>query len=80
MNAENGYKITRYLHNVRVCNPFDELDLQRCMCKLRRLHSQRLQVKHTFDILRILDFTIHCGMLRIPCTRTMKRQQIRSFH
>lgn len=56
MNAENGYKITRYLHNVRVCNPFDELDLQRCMCKLRRLHSQRLQVKHTFDIFKNIRF------------------------
>ena len=56
MNAENGFKITRYLHNVRTCNPFNEADLQRCMSKLRQLHSQRLQVKHTFDIFKNIEF------------------------
>lgn len=56
MNPENGYKITAYLEGARVCDPDNVEDLTRCMKKLRAFHEQGLQVKHTFDIFKQIEF------------------------
>lgn len=31
MSPETGYKITRFLDNARVCDPYAEEDVQQCM-------------------------------------------------
>lgn len=50
MNPENGYKITEYIPNVRVCD-FDSVeDLTKCMRKLRDFHSRKYTVDHEFDL------------------------------
>ena len=56
LNPENGYKITRYLEGVRVCNPDNTSDLEQCMAKLKSFHRMRLSVPHTFDIFERIDF------------------------
>lgn len=56
IEPENGYKITRYLEGVRVCDAGDEEDLGRCMEKLREFHNLRLSVYHTFDIFGQIQF------------------------
>ena len=56
INPENGYKITSFLENVRVCDPSSEADLKRCMKKLRGFHEMRISVGHTFDICRQIEF------------------------
>ena len=56
INPHNGYKITEYLEGARVCDPDDVMDLTRCMEKLRAFHAQGLQVEHTFDIFRQIEF------------------------
>ncbi len=56
IDPNNGYKITRYLENARVCDPLDENDLQRCMAFLRDFHDRGLQVEHEFDIFGKMDF------------------------
>ena len=56
INAETGYKITRYLPGVRVCDPEKEEDLQCCMAKLREFHRMHLQVEHRFDLWAQIDF------------------------
>lgn len=56
MNPENGYKITEYLDNARVCDPDNVEDLARCMEKLRKFHEEGLQVEHTFDIFKQIEF------------------------
>ena len=56
INPENGYKITAYLDNVRVCDPEDPEDLRKCMDKLRAFHEMRLTVDHTFDIFGQIEF------------------------
>ncbi len=56
INPENGYKITRYLNNARVCDPFCEEDIRRCMGKLKDFHSLNLKVNHAFDIFGQIDF------------------------
>ena len=56
INPDNGYKITAFLENVRVCDPSSEEDLKRCMKKLRGFHEMRISVDHTFDICRQIEF------------------------
>lgn len=56
INPENGYKITRFLRGIRVCDPDKTADLERCMEKLRDFHKMRLTVPHTFDIFGQIDF------------------------
>ena len=56
INPDNGYKITSFLENVRVCDPSSEEDLRRCMKKLRSFHEMRISVDHIFDIYGQIEF------------------------
>jgi len=56
INPDNGYKITKFLDGVRVCDSDDVEDLRRCMEKLRAFHGLRLTVPHTFDIFGQIEF------------------------
>ena len=56
IDPDTGYKITRYLRGVRVCDPGSEKDLIRCMRKLRQFHEMKLEVGHDFDIFGQIDF------------------------
>lgn len=56
INPDNGYKISKFLENSRVCNPLDITDLRKCMKKLRSFHDMNLQVNHTFEIFGQIDF------------------------
>lgn len=50
LNPANGYKITRFLPDARVCDPDSEDDLRRCMQKLRAFHALGLEVGREFNI------------------------------
>ena len=52
----SGYKITRFLSDVRECDSQNESDVRRCMEKLRSFHALRLYVGHCFDIFRQINF------------------------
>ncbi len=56
INPENGYKITKYLDGIRVCDADSVPDLERCMKKLREFHEMKLSVGHTFDIFGQIGF------------------------
>ena len=56
INPSNGYKITRFLEGIRVCDPDSVPDLRRCMEKLRQFHKMGLSVPHTFDIFGQIEF------------------------
>ena len=56
INPDNGYKITKYLENVRTCDPENISDLTKCMTKLRNFHEMHLTVDHDFDIFGQIDF------------------------
>lgn len=56
MNPENGYKLTKFLDGVRVCDAENEDDLIRCMEKLRGFHAMNLKVDHTFDLFERMEF------------------------
>lgn len=59
INPKNGYKITKYMENARVCNPLDDDDLKKCMSKLRDFHEMRLSVEHEFDVFAQIEFYEH---------------------
>jgi thiamine kinase-like enzyme len=56
IDAATGYKITRYLKNVRSCHPENEADVRLCMKKLHALHDMRLEVAHSFDIFQQIAY------------------------
>ncbi len=56
INPKNGYKITKYLEGIRVCDADSIPDLRRCMEKLRQFHEMKLSVPHTFDIFGQIEF------------------------
>lgn len=50
INPNNGYKITKYWLDARVCDPFDFDDVKKCFAKLKQFHSLKLKVSHEFDL------------------------------
>lgn len=56
MNPDNGYKITKFLSNTRVCDCENEEDLKIAMDKLRKFHSMELKVDHVFDVFEKIDY------------------------
>lgn len=56
INSKNGYKITKFLKNVRTCDTDNIEDLKICMKKLREFHEMRLEVEHEFDIFSKIEF------------------------
>lgn len=56
INPVNGYKITEYLENARVCNPQQKEDVEKCMKKLRGFHRLNLRATHEFDLFKQIDF------------------------
>lgn len=56
INRNNGYKISEFLENARVCNPKSEKDIKECMTMLRKFHELDLKVEHEFDIFKQIEF------------------------
>ena len=56
INSDNGYKITEFWENSRVCDADNEEDLKLCMNKLRWFHEQKFVVGHEFDLFGKIDF------------------------
>lgn len=56
INPDNGYKITEYIENARVCDPMNVEDVAKCMSMLRKFHELELHVEHEFDIFKQIDF------------------------
>ncbi len=56
IDPENGYKITEYMDNARVCDPLSQSDIEACMTYLRNFHEKKLRVSHEFDIFGQMEF------------------------
>lgn len=56
INPNNGYKITEFLENARVCDPLNKEDVKKCMKCLRAFHGLKLKVEHEFDIFGQIEF------------------------
>lgn len=56
INPKNGYKITEFITDARVCDPSSIEDIRKCMKRLRAFHKLGLKVDHEFDIFKQIDF------------------------
>lgn len=56
INSKNGYKITEFFENARICDPLNFQDVEKCMKRLREFHNMRLSVGHEFDIFKQIEF------------------------
>ena len=56
INPENGYKITEFYRDARVCNADDWDDVTQCMKRLKEFHDMKLSVAHEFDLYKQIEF------------------------
>jgi len=56
INEKEGYKITKHLDNVRVCDPLNLSDVKMCMTVLREFHSLKLSSQFEFDVFERIEF------------------------
>lgn len=56
INPDNGYKITKFLDDIRIADAYNTEDMKACMKKLRSFHNLKLKVGHTFDLFGQIDF------------------------
>lgn len=56
MNKENGYKITKFYENSKVCDPHNLEDLRQCISILKNFHELNLKVDHSFDLFEKINF------------------------
>lgn len=56
INPDNGYKITEFLDNARVCDSSNIDDVRKCMKMLHDFHSLKLKVDHEFNIFKQIEF------------------------
>ncbi|WP_028043611.1 NTP transferase domain-containing protein [Candidatus Stoquefichus massiliensis] len=55
-DKNNGYKLTKYINNSKVCNPVNLEDLKNCMKFLKNFHSLNIKVDHCFNLYKKIDF------------------------
>lgn len=55
INPENGYKVTEFIENSRVCDPEDREDVVKCMKKLRTFHDMKLIAPHEFNLFEQIE-------------------------
>ncbi len=56
IDPKRGYKITKYIPEAHVCDPYNEEDLCLAMQLLRDFHSLNLKANHRFDLFSKLEF------------------------
>ncbi|MEW4354706.1 phosphotransferase [Streptococcus pneumoniae] len=56
INPTNGYKITKFLPNVRSCSSDNWKDVESCIQFLKKFHQLELQVEHEFDLFGQIEF------------------------
>lgn len=55
-NKDNGYKLTEFIPDSRVCDSSNDNDLMKCMRFLKNFHGLELKVDHYFDIFDKIEF------------------------
>lgn len=56
IDADKGYKITRFIENARNCNPYNGRDVKMCMEKLREFHEFKIKGNFIFDLYHTLEY------------------------
>lgn len=56
MNADNGYKITKFIEGARNCDCENVDDLKFCMKKLKQFHELHLKIDFEFNIFEHIEY------------------------
>ena len=56
ISSENGYKITEYIENAKICDSTKQEDVRKCMKFLREFHEMNIKVDHNFDIFERIEY------------------------
>ncbi|MDY6084033.1 MAG: choline/ethanolamine kinase family protein [Dialister sp.] len=56
IDADKGYKITRFVENAHNCNPYNGRDVKLCMEKLRHFHKLKIKSGSIFDLYGTLEY------------------------
>ena len=56
INAEDGYKITEFIDDTRVCDAENMKDIKECMAKLKQFHEMKLTADYEFDIFERIEY------------------------
>lgn len=56
INHKNGFKISKYIENSRVCDTNKNSDLKKCMELLKKIHQLNLNADHEFNLLEKLNY------------------------
>ena len=56
INPKNGLKVTRFLENVRNCDPYRREDLEQAIALMRKFHEMKLKVPHAYSLTGHIDF------------------------
>ena len=56
LDPDKGYKLIKYLENVRSLNPEAEDDIKKGMALLRKFHDSDIKVDHEFDLFGQLEY------------------------
>ncbi len=75
----NGYKITTFFENSRVCNPFNATDVYKCMEKLKFVHNMKIRIRHEFKLFEQIDFYETLWGERKSVYRDYKETKMRVF-
>lgn len=56
INPKNGFKISRFIDNARVCDKNNKGDIKKCMKKLRAFHEATYKTNYDFDLFGQIEF------------------------
>ena len=56
IDPQNGYKITVFWEDARVCDPNNPQDVAACMNRLKTFHNFNIEVPHVFDVFERINF------------------------
>ena len=55
-NPDNGFRITEFWEDARVCDPRNLEDVKSCINKLKELHELEIKVDHEFDLFEKIEY------------------------
>lgn len=53
---KKGLKLTKFISGAHNCDPMNKEEVKKCMLLLRKFHSLKLSVHHTFDIFEKIEY------------------------
>ena len=57
-DAETGIKISRFIEDARVADPFDDAELEICMKQVRKIHECGVFTPNSYNITKMIDYYV----------------------